>query len=73
MPLVLTTVRVLQGTVLVGVRAWVVVGGCGRGPSPLLAEGLLGVGGRFPRRSWRWWSPPVSGQRLVNPGGGCDW
>ena len=37
-------------------------------PSPLVAEGLMGVGGRLARRSWRCWTPVVSGQLLANPG-----
>ena len=42
-----------------------VVGGSGRGPSLLLAEGLLGVVGGLVRRSWRCWSALVSGQLLA--------
>ena len=65
--LVLTTVWAL----------WVVVpgvssrsGGRGCGPSPLLAEGLVGICGWLVCRS-RWcWPPLVSGHALANLGGG---
>ena len=66
LPFVMTAVRVLQVMVLDG-------GPRVGGPSPLLAEGLLGVAGQLTRRSWRCWSPLVSGQLLANPGGGCRW
>ena len=55
------------------VRAWVVVGDSGRGPSPLLAEGPVGVADRWARRSWRCWSLLVSRQLLATPGRGCRW
>ena len=71
--LVMPTVRVLPVMLRVLVRAWVVGGGSGHGPSPLLEKGLVGVGGRSARRSWRRWLPLVSGQFLANPGGGCRW
>ena len=44
---------------------WVVVGGSGCGALPLPAEGVVVVVGGLVRRSWRCWSPLVSGQLLA--------
>ena len=35
--------------------------------------GSSGRSGWWERRSWRCWSPLVSGQLLAAPGGGCGW
>ena len=62
------------------VRVWVVVGGSGRGPSPLLAEGPVGVAGRCigpggVGRLWCWGSSSpllAEGPTAVVDGEGGD-
>ena len=65
--LVMTTMWVLS-VVVRGVSSR--LGGSGLGPSPLLAEGLVGICGWLVCRS-RWcWPPLVFGHALANHGGG---
>ena len=66
--LVMTTVWVLW--VMVPGVSWR-IGGPGGGPLPLLAEGLVGIGGWLVCRSQWCWPSRVSGHALANHGGGC--
>ena len=65
--LVMTTVWVLW-VVLPGMSSR--LGGRGLGPSPLLAEGLVGTCGWLVCRSLWCWPPLVSGHALATLGGG---